>query len=219
MTLLCLLSHTESHDLQTLLQFLRKSLCGEEDKDCEKVDPHILRPSGCRAAILNNSDYFTFSFVRNPFSRMYSMYSMMDGFPLIPGQKVTETFSFSDFVLKPEKRENHTAMHAGHYERQTNFIFSNHTCPSFDFLGRVEHYDEDMRTILNHLDASEVLEYLESIGGSVLPANTWGANKKQSIGGDFRKEYSSKEVAEEVVAVYRRDFDLLGYDKFDLPSN
>lgn len=201
------------------VQFLRKSLCGEEDKDCKKVDPHILRPSGCRAAILNHTDYFTFSFVRNPFSRMYSMYSMMDGFPLVAGQKVTDTFSFHDFVLKPRERHNHTAMHAGHYEIQKNFIFSNHTCPSFDFLGRVEHYDDDMRTILKHLEAGDVLKYLEHIGGSVMPANTWGSNKKQSIGGDLRREYSSKAVVKRVATVYRGDFELLGYDKFDVPSN
>ncbi|KAL7515178.1 hypothetical protein ACHAXN_012513 [Cyclotella atomus] len=200
-------------------EFLRKSLCGEEDIDCKKVDPHILRPSGCRAAILNYTDYFTFSFVRNPFSRMYSMYSMMDGFPLEPGQKVTNSFSFRDFVLKPRERKNHTTMHAGHYDRQKNFIFSNHTCPSFDFLGRVEHYDEDMKTILNHLEATKLLQYLDNIGGSVKPANTWGENKKQSIGGDLRQEYSSREVIKRVASVYRKDFDLLGYDRYVVPSN
>jgi hypothetical protein len=144
---------------------------------------------------------------------------MMDGFPLEPGQKVTDTFSFHDFVLKPKQRKNHTTMHAGHYDRQKNFIFSNHTCPSFDFLGRVEHYDEDMKTILNHLQATKLLQYLDSIGGSVKPANTWGENKKQSIGGDLRQEYSSKEVIESVAYVYRKDFDLLGYDTHTVPSN
>ena len=52
-------------------EFLRTSLCGADDTDCKRVDPNILRPSGCRAAILNYTGYFTFSFVRNPFSRMY----------------------------------------------------------------------------------------------------------------------------------------------------
>ena len=33
-------------------EFLRKSLCGIDDEDCKRVDPLILRPSGCRAAIL-----------------------------------------------------------------------------------------------------------------------------------------------------------------------
>jgi hypothetical protein len=87
------------------------------------------------------------------------------------------------------------------------------------FLGRVDHYDEDMKTILNHLQATKLLQYLDSIGGSVKPANTWGENKKQSIGGDLRQEYSSKEVIESVAYVYRKDFDLLGYDTHTVPSN
>lgn len=207
------------HSYWYQIQFLRKSLCGEEDKDCKRVDPHILRPSGCRAAILNYTSYFTFSFVRNPFSRMYSMYSMMDGFPIESGKKVTDTFSFHDFVMKPNERKNHTAMHAGHYDRQKNFIFSNLTCPSFDFLGRVEHYDEDMRTILNYLNATKLVNYLDGIGGSVKPANTWGSDKKKSIGGDLRKEYISKQVVRTVAAVYRKDFELLGYSKDDVPTS
>lgn len=200
-------------------EFLRKALCGEDDKDCKRVDPHILRPAGCRGAILNYTDYFTFSFVRNPFSRMYSMYSMMDGFPVEQGQQVTDAFSFHDFVMKPNERKNHTTMHAGHYDRQKNFIFSNHTCPSFDFLGRVEHYDEDMRTILTHLNATKLIAYLDKLGGTVHPANTWGSIKKKSIGGDLRKEYSSKMIVDRVAALYKKDFDILGYDKQIVPSN
>jgi len=147
------------------------------------------------------------------------MYSMMDGFPIDSGQKVTDTFSFHDFVLKPRQRKNHTKMHAGHYDLQKNFIFSNQTCPSFDYLGRVEHYDDDMRTILNHLNATKLITYLDNIGGSVKPANTWGQNKKDSIGGDLRAEYSSNAVKQTVAVVYKTDFDLLGYDKNNVPSN
>jgi hypothetical protein len=144
---------------------------------------------------------------------------MMDGFPLEPGLRVTDAFSFHDFVMKPNERGNHTTMHAGHYDQQTTFIFSNYTCPSFDFLGRVEHYDEDMRTILKHLNATELIAYHYELGGAVHPANTWGANKKRSIGGDLRKEYNSREVINKVVSQYKQDFNLLGYDWRFVPSD
>lgn len=130
---------------------------------------------------------------------------------------VTENFPFPEFVLKPGLRKNHTSMHPGHYDRQEHFLFSNHSCPSFDFLGRVEHFDEDMRTILYHLNATKMIDYFEAQGGKIIPSNTWGSNKKKSIGGDLRSVYSLPEVVNRVASVYKKDFDLLGYDSREVP--
>lgn len=202
-------------------EFIRKSLCGEDDKDCKKVDREIVKPYNCKSALRENADYFTFSFVRNPFSRIYSMYSMMDGFPVSPSLRghVTETLPFQRFVkLTPKERKKYTKMHASHYFSQSDFIFSRGGCPSFDFLGRVEHFDEDMRTILEHLNAKEMINYLDKKGG-VQPANTWGSSKKKSTGGDLRKEYTSQEVVSAVATTYNQDFQLLGYNKDEVPIN
>ena len=201
-------------------EFLRKSLCGEDDPHCKRVDPSVLRPIACRRIATEHPDYFTFSFGRNPFSRMYSMYSMMDGFPHKEGTgHVTDTVSFSKFVMtEPKKRNAFTKMSSSHYLAQTDFTFSRDLCPSFDFLGRVEHFDQDMRVILEHIDAKVMIDYLDSIGGTVNPVNTWGSNKKKSISGGLQAEYSSPEIRDRVVDIYKRDFDLLGYAWHDVPS-
>ena len=149
-------------------EFIRNSLCGEDDKDCLRVNYYVVGTLGCKRAISEHADYFTFSFVRNPFSRIFSMYSMMDGFPIHPDMKgkVTDSLPFKDFVsMNPRERKKYTKMHHSHYYNQTDFIFSKGSCPVFDFLGRVEHFDQDMRTILLHLNATEMLDYLDKKGG------------------------------------------------------
>lgn len=93
---------------------------------------------------------------------------MMDGFPPkngIHGRLPTKDFPFSDFVLKPARRDLHTTMWPGHYDPQTDFIFPEEgsQCPTFDFLGRLDHFDEDMRRVLNYLNATKMLDHLDSI--------------------------------------------------------
>lgn len=205
-------------------EFIRKSLCGEDDADCKRVDKHIVKPVGCSIAVTQYPDFFFFSFARNPFSRMYSMYSMMDGFPKASGKKgpgsVTDEFKFDQFVLKPTERSKHTLMSPSHYIEQTKFLFSSDNCPVFDYLGRLEYYDDDMRTILNHLNATEMIQYMDSNGGRVEPVNTWGSSKKKSKGGDLISAYGSKEnVIQKVANDYRRDFELLGYSTRVVPSH
>ncbi|KAL3791553.1 hypothetical protein ACHAW5_000856 [Stephanodiscus triporus] len=201
-------------------KFIRDSLCGIDDDECEHVPTTLVRAEGCIKSIRDHQDYFHFSFVRNPFSRMYSAYSMMDGFPPkngIRGRLPTKDLSFSNFVLKPYQRGLHTSMWPGHYDRQETFLFSEDKCPVFDFLGRIEHFDEDIRRVLNHLNATKMIEYLESMGGKVTPANSWGSDKKKIVGG-LRKEYSTPQIVSRVASEYMSDFQLLGYDSHDIPE-
>lgn len=146
---------------------------------------------------------------------------MMDGFPPlngIHGRLPTKDFSFADFVLKPQERELHSSIWPGHYDTQESFLFSDDWCPMFDFVGRVEHFDEDMSRVLTHLNATKMLKHLESIGGQIIPANSWGADKKKSIGGGLRKEYSMPQVVDRVASDYRKDFELLGYNPYAVPQ-
>lgn len=148
---------------------------------------------------------------------------MMDGFPAangIRGRPATKDFSFADFVLKPYQRELHTSMWPGHYDHQVSFLLSERDqCPVFDFLGRIEHFDEDMRRVLEHLNATKMLDYMDSIGGKISKENSWGAAKKNSIDGGLRKEYAKPAVVGRVANDYALDFVLLGYDMNDVPEN
>ena len=271
-------------------EFIRNSICGEENPECKNVSRSIVRPEACKKAVMNHTDYFIFSFARNPFSRMFSMYSMMDGFPpknrtaanlrnrnyrypfdpskmqrgefprpwreshllhnlshdvlnaseLTNNQTLlhaqwrgrnmpqsndgarrrldTADFPFSDFVLKPRDRARHTSMSSTHYIEQAQFVFSKEECPCFDFLGRVEHFDEDMKIILHHINATKMIRYFESIGGKVNPVNTWGSNKKMTLGGNLSSAYVSKAVVNRVISEYYRDFKLLGYNIDEVPE-
>lgn len=147
---------------------------------------------------------------------------MMDGFPPrngLRGRLPTQDYSFSDFVLRPNERGLHTSMWLDHTAGQDTFLFSDDDakCPLFDFLGRIEHFDEDMRRVLTHLNATKMLDYLESNGGKVSPANSWGSDKKRSMADGLRDEYANIEVMSRVASDYRSDFQLLGYDPSTIP--
>ena len=146
---------------------------------------------------------------------------MMDGFPPsngLRGRLPTQDYSFSEFVLKPNERGLHTSMWLDHTAGQETFLFSDQEmCPMFDFLGRIEYFDQDMRRILKHLNATIMLDYLESKGGKVSPANSWGSDKKRSMVDGLRDEYSNPEVMSRVASDYMTDFQLLGYDPYTIP--
>jgi len=213
-------------------KFIKDSLCGLDaeienidgsySQKCTNMPATLIRAEGCKKSIRDHQDYFHFSFVRNPFSRMYSAYSMMDGFPPkngVKGRLSTKDFSFSEFVVNPYERSIHTSMWPGHYDQQYPFLFSEkEMCPMFDFIGRLEHFDEDMRRILTHLNATKMQDYMNSLpGGSISSANSWGSRKKQSNGG-LRKQYSTPQVIGRVASDYIHDFRLLGYDIENVPE-
>ncbi|KAL7535254.1 hypothetical protein ACHAWF_005103 [Thalassiosira exigua] len=144
----------------------------------------------------------------------------MDGFPPlngIRGKLPTKDFSFRDFVLKPKERELHSSIAPGHYDPQESFLFSENECPMFDFIGRVEHFVEDMRRILTHLNATKLIEHMNWLGGAISPENSWGPAKMQSSGRDLRKEYSTSDMIAQVAHNYRKDFRLLGFNPNIVP--
>jgi hypothetical protein len=247
----------------TIKAFLKRALCGgstgavtpcfqsDNDTDAEhdhehehehdhKDEPPLLEIVDCAAALQEHPDYFVWSFVRNPFARLYSGYSMADNFRHIHGddsEKHMPAFSFSDFSEASQAERSHmTAASAAHFLPQTNFLFHNHarttskagtgstsSCPTFDFLGRLEHLDEDLQTVLSLVGSPELNDYVRAHNGTIHhERNTaYGSSKTTSeLRGDLRNAYPSDHAAVQAAAAkeYARDFALLGYDPNVIPT-
>ena len=82
--------------------------------------------------------YFSFSFVRNPWSRLVSYYNA--------GFKNKNTTSFSEYLKEITKTEN--LYSHPHYKPQTSCIPPN----TLDFIGKVENFDKDFNSICNNIN-------------------------------------------------------------------
>jgi hypothetical protein len=132
-----------------------------------------LRVDECKAA-LYSGEWFRFSFVRNPYSRLFSAYKNKNGvqgdpdpvfgdvrdeirktlgYPLAPG-KPPAVVNFRDFVhyvcAAPENRLN------GHWVPQTQLLMLN--LIKYDFIGRFENFQHDILLVLDRLGASADLK-------------------------------------------------------------
>ena len=86
------------------------------------------------------SDYFKFTFVRNPWDRLYSIYRFLQTFPN-PSTPVPK--SFEDFVLAYDAHD----LSPGHIGRQTDFILDANGNSMVDFVGRFENLYNDLQVV------------------------------------------------------------------------
>jgi len=81
---------------------------------------------------------------------------------------ILPAFSFQDFVLAPmRQRRTMTLADVGHFQPQSSFLFSNWDCPVFDYLRRLETFDEDIKTALNIIDSPELKSYVVAQNGAI----------------------------------------------------
>jgi len=137
--------------------------------------------------------YFSFSFVRNPWARMVSVYNNIDGNLVRESRQEgleLEGLSFNEFVVKTKD-----LIHP-HLRPQCDFICGNDGELQIDFLGRFERLEEDFAEICARLSAQVNL-----------PWHNQATDKSES---DYRAYYcaQTKEIIE---SRYRRDIDLFGY--------
>lgn len=135
---------------------------------------------------------FKFAVVRNPFSRTLSAYldkverkGKIDGY---------ET-SFTDFL---DYLEGGGLYRNAHWAPQSALLLI--PPERYDFFGRVETFDEDMAQVYARLREPAVGFQARSIY-----QNRTGANEKA------RRYYTARQV-EQVRSLFRRDFELFGYD-------
>jgi len=169
----------------------------------------------CRAAF-DSKEWFRFSFVRNPYSRLFSAYKnkimvqgdpdpvFLDvrdeirktyGYPLCAG-KPARVVAFRDFVHyvceAPENRMD------GHWAPQTQMLRLD--LIKYDFIGRFENFQSDFSQVLDRLSASTELK------DRAQTRVNQTAQIHPAVAFD-------RETASWVYEVYRDDFVNFGYDR------
>jgi hypothetical protein len=207
----------------TIKAFLKRALCGGTtgaEACSHENEREVLEIVNCAAALQDHPDYFVWSFVRNPFSRLYSGYSMADSFR---NDDMPE-FTFQDFATRSQfGRSRMTKASNAHFLPQTDFLFEKGTaCPVFDFLGRLEHLDQDLQTVLALVGSPELNDYVQAHNGTIHhESNTaYGTSKTAAeLHGDLRNAYQNDPLVVQAAAKeYARDFTLLGYNPNVIPT-
>ncbi len=146
------------------------------------------------------NSYFKFSFVRNPYSRLVSAYNflMKGGFCKKHKKWVEENISnyesFHDFVTMWLNEEN--INNISHFRPQFNYVCDKNDKVEIDFIGRFENLEEDFQKVCRILDIDTELPHINS------------SNTTQHW-----KTFYNNETLKIVERVYKKDFDIFGYDK------
>jgi len=149
----------------------------------------------------NFNNYFKFSFVRNPFTRLISVYEFLQsggGGPL--DEKIVATIqpyrSFKDFVLHYLNKS--TIKIHRYFRPQHYFVCDSNYKLMINFLGRFEELEKDYEFIRTKIGTGEPLKKLNIT-----------KSKKVCL----EEYYSSDKIIERVASLYSKDFELFGYSK------
>lgn len=147
------------------------------------------------------SSFFKFCFVRNPFDRAFSTYTYLKAggngtTDLYWMKKINESYpTFEMFVMNYLDSAN---IHEHPiFVPQYLFIFDYKYKLMVDFVGRFETIDEDFKFVAEKIGLVDELPH---------------HNKSKHQKNDFRNEYINDEMRQKVAGLYRKDFELLGYE-------
>ncbi|WP_461517348.1 sulfotransferase family 2 domain-containing protein [Porticoccus sp.] len=147
-----------------------------------------------------NSDYFTFSFVRNPWDRLVSAYHYIrSGGAPKRDKKLSLMFAdfknFDDFVDKWVNEDNINS-HL-HFIPQSRFLTNFNGVLDLDFVGRFEDLRDGLEIVLKNLDVSGV--------------KVSSLKKINAVKRDGYKKYYSDNAINVVSELYKKDVELFGY--------
>ncbi|HFD80748.1 MAG TPA: hypothetical protein ENK05_10220 [Gammaproteobacteria bacterium] len=160
-------------------------------------------------AILQANDWFRFTFVRNPYSRLVSAWKNKLYF-VEPGLENTYNEIRKIFAAELEGRyigfdlfARYVAEYQDlgrcnpHYRLQKRLIFAD--AIPYDYIGRVENFGEG------------IMEFHRRTG-TAAEADPGGNSRNRSDPADWRSHYT-EQLAELVYQAYAEDFEYFGYDK------
>jgi hypothetical protein len=139
---------------------------------------------------------------------------------------------FRDFALASQSdRQKMSRTHASHYMPQSYFLSDRNGCPIFDYVGRLEFYEEDLLRSIQlieeryHNDNNNteplpptplMVQYRKRLGanGRIQAVNGTSFGKRRqdnNIDDGMASAYADGDVVKKVVQEYRSDFKLFGY--------
>ncbi|MEB3340210.1 MAG: sulfotransferase family protein [Okeania sp.] len=168
-------------------------------------------------AMLNNNNVFKFCFVRNPYTRLLSVYlnkmSWREGqfykkIAEILDMSVSERITFKQFVMAI-KNQSPLAMDP-HWRVQTYQTF--YGLVDYNFIGRFENLNQDLKVVLNRIEnfsdqknkCAEAIEKLSFIRGG----------KKTNADSKLRDFYGTQEIRDLVFSIYKEDFHNFDYSEY-----
>lgn len=180
-----------------------------------KFLPNLLElPKWKAREIIHSGEYFRFTFVRNPYSRLYScwrtkIYLVEPGWPQkivanikkkFPNEIVGNSVSFSGFIKYICTYTNLKNCN-GHWQTQSSLIFQD--AIKYDLIGKVENFENDIECFFNFIDVDTFQkERLKQI-----KENSYSNYK------DDWRSYYDEELANLVYEAYEEDFLKFNYSK------
>ncbi|MDR8390244.1 sulfotransferase family protein [Aliifodinibius sp. S!AR15-10] len=156
------------------------------------------------------NDYYVFTFVRNPLSRLVSCYedkvvsSYNEEYPYNYFRKfysynkiidLNKKMSFEEFVYAIHVIPQHMADR--HFKAQANILKNE----KIDFIGKFENINEDWKKLSDKFDLHPELFHV---------------NKRKKKKKNYKKYYHSKEILDIVWSLYKDDFKFFDYkNSFD----
>ena len=146
---------------------------------------------------IKNEKYFSFTFVRNPFDRLYSAYKFLQNGgmnhldKLVFQTHLSEFNDFEDFILNGLNRK--LIYKITHLIPQHEYLCDKKGSILVDFVGRFEHLESDILLLSTILSKDIKLSH-------------HNYNKKL----DYREAYTS-EMINKVNQIYQKDIDIFKY--------
>lgn len=144
------------------------------------------------------SRYFKFTFVRNPYDRLYSAYTFLrkgginDEDRAFSERVLVKYETFEDFVLGYLNEE--TIYSYIHFYPQLEFLIDRNHKIAVDFIGRFENIDQDFFRVSQKIGVNKTLPHL----------NKTESKKEQPVFSD--------QVKAKIQELYKDDFMKLGYE-------
>lgn len=143
------------------------------------------------------NDFFTFTFIRNPYDRLYSSYKFLQNGGMNQHDKnafqkyLSHYTDFEDFVLNGLNSE--IIYEIIHFIPQSEFICNNDGKIMVDFIGKFENLYEDIKDLSEKINKEIVLEH---------------HNKNNKL--DFSKIYT-EDMKLKVYNIYKKDVEIFRY--------